>query len=108
MPNTPLAYFDRMYEEHDPWGYESRWYEHRKYTLTLGALAKERYDRGFEPGCSIGVLTAELAGRCEHLLAADFHPGVLDQARRRLADRPHVEIAELQIPDGWPAGRFDL
>ena len=29
------SYFDRMYEKSDdPWGFASRWYERRKYSLT--------------------------------------------------------------------------
>ena len=52
-------YFDSMYElSPDPWGFESRWYEARKYAISLAVLPAERYGDAFEPGCSIGVLDA--------------------------------------------------
>lgn len=108
MPNTSLAYFDAMYADPDPWGYESRWYEQRKYALTLAALGRERYRNAFEPGCSIGVLTALLADRCDRLLAADFHEGALARARERLAARAHVELDVYEVPRQWPSGTFDL
>ncbi len=108
MPSTSIEYFDDMYREADPWGYESSWYEQRKYAMTLAALRCERYERAFEPGCSIGVLTAQLAMRCGHLVAADFHDGALDRARARVAGADHVELARLEVPREWPSGRFDL
>ena len=106
--STGLAYFDRMYEDPDPWGYETSWYEHRKYALTLAALPKPRYDRAFEPGCSIGVLTELLADRCDRLVAWDFHGASAARARDRLRSRPHVDVAAGEIPEQWPADPFDL
>ena len=47
-PTTGLAYFERMYEVPDPWGYETSWYEQRKYALTVAALPRSRYERTFE------------------------------------------------------------
>ena len=47
----------------DPWGLAERWYEARKYALSLALLPAERYSAAFEPGCSIGVLSAQLAAR---------------------------------------------
>ncbi len=104
----PLSYFDDMYEEPDPWGYETSWYEQRKYALTLASLPRPHYRRAFEPGCSIGVLTDLLAPRVEVLVAADFHGGVLKAARRRTASHPRVEVRRLEVPEQWPHGRFDL
>ena len=55
-------YFDRMYSESpDPWQLGGRWYEQRKYAITLALLPYARYRHAFEPGCSIGVLTERLA-----------------------------------------------
>ena len=52
-------YFDAMYQDaEDPWGFENRWYEQRKYAISLALLPARRYRSAFEPGCSIGVLTA--------------------------------------------------
>jgi len=63
-------YFDAMYEAAtDPWGFEDRWYEQRKYAISLALLPERRYRHAFEPGCSIGVLSGMLAGRCDRLLS---------------------------------------
>jgi SAM-dependent methyltransferase len=99
----------RLYEESpDPWGFESSWYERRKYGLTLAALPRERYRSAYEPGCSIGVLTRLLAARCDALLASDFIPRALDKARARVSDLPHVRIEQRETPAEWPDGPFDL
>ncbi len=108
MANMPLRYFDEMYEDPDPWGYETSWYEQRKYALTLASLSEPRYRRAFEPGCSIGVLTEMLASRCDLLVAGDFHAGVVEVARRRTAPRSNVEVRQLDVPRQWPSGSFDL
>ena len=79
------AYFDRLYAaSDDPWGFSTRWYEHRKYALTLAALPAPHYDSALEIGCSVGVLTALLAGRCTALLALDPSVRALAQARTRV------------------------
>jgi SAM-dependent methyltransferase len=109
MNHLPIGYFENVYASSpDPWGLASRWYEARKYALTLAALPRQRYTRGFEPGCSIGVLTQQLAPRCDALIAGDLVPAVAARARARLSDQPHVEVRQLAIPEDWPEGSFDL
>ncbi|SEE88695.1 Nodulation protein S (NodS) [Rhodococcus jostii] len=106
------GYFETMYAESaDPWGFGERWYEHRKYAITLAALPRPHYRRAFEPGCSIGVLTAQLAARCDRVVATDVVPGALESSRHRLeqdgvADR--VELGRASLLDPWPPGTFDL
>jgi predicted TPR repeat methyltransferase len=103
------GYFDAMYEAAaDPWGFEDRWYEQRKYAISLAQLPDRRYHRAFEPGCSIGVLTAMLAGRCDRLLSWDVAAGAVQAAARRTRDLPNVRVERRQIPHEWPEGRFDL
>ena len=103
------GYFDAMYEAApDPWGFEDRWYEQRKYAISLAQLPDRRYRRAFEPGCSIGVLTAMLAGRCDRLLSWDVAAGAVQAAARRTRDLPNVRVERRQIPHEWPEGRFDL
>ncbi len=102
-------YFDDMYASgSDPWGFESRWYERRKYAISLAQLPAERYQSAFEPGCSIGVLTRMLAARCEKLLACDLAPAAVAAAARRSRDLAHVQVEQRAIPADWPAGAFDL
>jgi SAM-dependent methyltransferase len=92
----------------DPWGFESRWYEGRKYALSLALLPAERYGDAFEPGCSIGVLTALLTSRCDRLLACDAAPAAVRSASARTRPLPNVRVERRVIPRDWPAGQFDL
>jgi SAM-dependent methyltransferase len=102
------GYFEELYTTSpDPWGFRVRAYERRKYAITLAALPRERYDRAFEPGCSIGVLTGMLAKRVDLLLASDISPTAIAIAER--ADLPdNVELAVRTVPHDWPDGSFDL
>ncbi|MDL9947360.1 class I SAM-dependent methyltransferase [Gordonia sp. ABSL11-1] len=108
--SLPDSYFHDMYAaDDDPWGFADRWYERRKYALTLAALTRPRYPRVFEPGCSIGVLSAALAERADHLLCTDVSPRAVELAAGRLAvfgDRVHLAVGDV-LAD-WPEGRFDL
>ncbi len=107
--SLPTDYFERIYAaQADPWGFRSRWYERRKYALTVAALPRERYRRAFEPGCSVGVLTEQLAGRCDHLLALDPVARAVHAAREAAAHHPHVRVQVGAIPGDWPEDRFDL
>jgi SAM-dependent methyltransferase len=104
--SLPPEYFDRMYDESDdPWGFGTRWYERRKRALTLAVLPEPRFGTGLEVGCSIGVLTAGLAGRCDRLVAMDPSAKALAAARQRA---PGVEFRQGSVPADWPAGTYDL
>jgi SAM-dependent methyltransferase len=107
--SLPGDYFARMYAvSDDPWGFRTRWYEERKRAVTLAALDRPRYRRGFEPGCSVGVLTAGLAERCDALLASDVDPTAVVAARATVETHPHVVVERRSVPDEWPGGTFDL
>ncbi|WGW12284.1 SAM-dependent methyltransferase [Saxibacter everestensis] len=103
-------YFRQMYEaDPDPWGFETSWYEQRKYALSLAMLPQARYRKAFEPGCSIGVLTRLLADRCDEVLATDVVASALQTAGSRLQDagQNHVRFERRPAQD-WPAETFDL
>ena len=104
------AFFDDFYRDNgaDPWGYTDRWYEERKRAVTLACLPRPEFRRALEVGCSVGVLTAELAPRCDGLLAVDVAQAAVDEARRRTAGVPGVEVRRVQTPAEWPEGSFDL
>ncbi|MGY4923330.1 SAM-dependent methyltransferase [Streptomyces sp. 900105755] len=107
--STPPSYFENMYRESsDPWRLTERWYEQRKYDLTLAALPRPRFRRAFEPACSVGELTLRLAGRCDALLACDRVRSAAETAARRTRELPHVEVRRLTVPAQWPPGTFDL
>lgn len=108
----PHSYFDALYEESaDPWELASRWYERRKYAITLALLPHERYRHAFEPGCSIGVLTEQLSARCDHVTAADVADAALAHADARLrasGRRDAVTLVNSSFDTDWPATDFDL
>lgn len=103
----PDAYFAGLYAgSDDPWGFTDRWYEARKRAVTLAVLPEPRYARGLEVGCSLGLLTAALAERCDSLLALDPSERALAAARGRVPE--HVELRRASVPGGWPVGTYDL
>jgi hypothetical protein len=107
--SLPGEYFDDLYASGpDPWGFADRWYERRKRDLTLALLPEPSYGTGFEPGCSIGVLTRELAARCERLVASDVAAAAVHAAQERCADLPHVQVRQGSLPGDWPAEALDL
>lgn len=102
-------FFDAFYDgSDDPWGFETRWYEIRKRAVTLASLPRPLFTSALEIGCSIGVLTAELAGRCATLLATDIAEQPLARARARLSDQSHVSFVRADAAAEWPSGSFDL
>lgn len=109
MSRVAADFFERLYAaDADPWRFESSEYERRKYALTLASLPDDHYRAGYEPGCSIGVLTEQLADRCDRLVATDVVPSAVARASARLAGNPRVSVGYQSLPDQWPDGRFDL
>ena len=111
MTRDADRYFDDLYKHSDdPWNLRNGWYERRKRSLTLAALPRERYRNAFEPGCANGELPAELATRCDSLLAVDLHERAVHAARQRVAHAPHVRVEQCAVPREWAAqsGPFDL
>lgn len=109
--DSTAAYFDALYRHSDdPWKLREGWYERRKRSLTLALLPRPRYRNGFEPGCANGELTAELASRCDSLLAVDLHERAVELARERVTGLPQVRVEQGAVPSMWPTatGPFDL
>lgn len=105
--SLPPSYFEELYDSHqDPWGFTDRWYEQRKRALTLAALPAPRYRRAFEPGCSLGVFTAELAARCDVLISTDVSRAALQRAAGRVPS--NVELRRWGLGEPWPEDTFDL
>ena len=100
--------FDDLYSAHDdPWNVCTSDYEREKYAATLAALPRERYGSVLEIGCSIGVMSAALAERCDTLLAVDVSAEALRHAKRNCTAR-NVRFDRLEVPESWPCGRYDL
>ena len=104
-----LTHFEDLYAARpDPWRLASSAYERDKYAATLAALPRERYAHGLEVGCAIGVLTRELGGRCDDLLAIEPVDNALAEARRRNDASPWIRFEPMFVPGQWPEGVFDL
>lgn len=107
--SVPASYFDQLYRERpDPWDLAGSDYEAAKYAATLDALPTRRFARGLDVGCSIGMLSARLAPRCDEFLGLDFAEAPLAEARRRCAFHPRATFRRMAAPAEWPPGRFDL
>ena len=102
-------YFKKVYEANDdPWNFKSSEYETLKYQETLDALPKSRYKNALEIGCSIGVLTKLLSGRCDQLLAIDISEKALDQAKEYCSDLENITFKKMNFPSELPDEKFDL
>jgi SAM-dependent methyltransferase len=106
--SLPGSYFDGLYAAaDDPWSMRSRWYEQRKYALTTAVLPQARYADALEVGCSVGELTAALAGRCDRLTGWDVSAAAVERARARTAGLPGVRVERRSMP-GDPLPPSDL
>ncbi|MFI7540766.1 SAM-dependent methyltransferase [Actinoplanes sp. NPDC049599] len=92
----------------DPWDNATSWHNRRKYAVTLAALPRERYRSAYEPGCSIGMLTRQLAPRCDELLASDCVDEAVRTAREQVGEFPHVRVEPEMLPADLPDATFDL
>lgn len=102
-------YFSEIYaRDADPWRFATSRYERAKYRATIAALDGERFARGLEIGCSIGVLTAKLARCCDALLAVDIDATALSAARARNRRARGIRFEQMDFPNEKPSGRFDL
>jgi len=102
-------YFDALYDRSDdPWSFESSAYEREKYDRTVAALGGRRYESALEIGCSVGVLTADLATAAQALLATDVSEKALERARVRNKLKTNVRFERRVLPGDFPPGAFDL
>ncbi len=109
MVETPSSYFEEQWgRSEDPWDHAGRWYETRKYDLTVAVLPRERYRRAVEPACGVGLVTARLARRAEQVSASDRFPGAVAAAAARCAELDNVTVALGDVRDGPPPDPFDL
>lgn len=91
----------------DPWHYTSP-YEQIKYQQSLDLLPARPFKRALEIGCAEGHFTAQLAPRCEVLLAADLSRVALERAAQRCAGLDHIQFLSLDLSLDPLPGQFDL
>lgn len=108
-PRVRAEFFEDLYSRaEDPWGFAASEYEAEKYAHTVATLGGARFGRGLELGCSIGVLTGQLAAVCGELLGIDVSERALDRARARLRGVAGVTLARATFPEQMPSGHWDL
>ncbi|MGZ4493114.1 MAG: class I SAM-dependent DNA methyltransferase [Nocardioides sp.] len=98
---TPVEVPDfeaRYREDPDPWRVGSSWYERRKLAVLMASLPRERYAAVWESGCGTGHAAAELATRCDRLLATDASATAVAMTAERCAGLPHVRTAVSALP----------
>ena len=102
-PVSPAAFEHKYQASPDPWCFATSVYEQRRYATTLGSLQRAAYQTAFEPGCSVGELTALLAPRCRRVVATDLAPTAVARARTRCRhlDNVFVQVAAgaTDVPD---------
>jgi predicted O-methyltransferase YrrM len=108
----PDGYFDGMYgQSADPWNVAGNWHERRRHAIIDSLLPYRRYRHAFEPGCSVGALTALLARRCDRVTATDVAFAALNTASANLKGqgrREGVTLLRRSLDEPWPPGPFDL
>jgi len=105
---SPAAFEAKYRKCSDPWNFTDSVYERGRYAVTLRSLMQPHYRRALEPACSIGVLTAALAERCDEVQAVDIAPSAVAAARKRCAAFPGVAIGCADVLRQCPDGPFDL
>ncbi len=100
---TSEGFFEAMYRaDQDPWNFTGSDYELRRYHAVVAALGQQRIHFAVEPGCSVGVLTEMIAGRCDRVLAIDISPTAVERAALRCARFPHVSVTHQSLTDVTP------
>jgi SAM-dependent methyltransferase len=102
------AFEARYAADPDPWRTLSDPYELEKAQRTLAACGPGPFAAACELGAGVGALTAQLAPRCEQLVALDGAPSAVAEAVQRLAPFAHAEARVAMVPDDLPDGTFDL
>jgi len=108
-PHSEASFFEKKYQQtSDPWNFEKSSYELERYDAVLESLVGQRYRSAVEPGCSIGILTAQLAPLCDHLLAFDFSATAAKSAAARCEGMPQVEVECHELSETFAFNDFDL
>lgn len=99
--------FDEVHHERtDPWNVHDSDYELAKRAELLRHLPRIPFAHTLEIGCSIGVLSRELARRSKQVTALDASREALKIATA-LHRGTGVEFVHATVPFQWPAGHFD-
>ena len=104
--SRPTRYFEEIYaRDPDPWDFATSDYERAKYEATVAALPKTRYARGFEVGCSIGVLSRMLAARCLLVTSVVQETSSLVAREALACGTPVIAFPNGAVPEAIEPGR---
>ena len=103
-------FFDAMWQQGDPWEFESSEYEQVRYARLLTFLRGRHYPRVLELGCGSGIFTQSLAGLAEQVVALDVSPAAIAQARSLVLGPATVQFHQANVMeyDLHAAGPWDL
>jgi predicted TPR repeat methyltransferase len=102
-------FFESKYQlKADFWDFATKPTELLRYEKIMAALSHQRYQRAFEPGCSIGVLSERLATISDLVECFDFSPTAVAQARERCASLTNVKVTCNSLREAMPIRGFDL
>lgn len=106
--HTASRVFDDVHiDRSDPWAVRDSEYEITKRATLLAYLPRSSFSHTLEIGCSIGVLSEELAGLSERVTAVDASRQALNIAARLHSGASGVSYVHATVPFEWPEGRFD-
>ncbi len=109
MAKARRTHFERLYGRSiDPWNFQTSPYEREKYASTVDALDGRQYRNAVEVGCSIGVLSAMLAKRCDRFLGVELNAKAARLAQERLSYIKSAQVLVAEVPKSWPRDRYDL
>ena len=98
--------FDAKYRaDPDPWDVGGSPYEQRKRGVVLAGLRRPRYAGAWDPACGTGHLTADLAARCDRVVASDASPTAARLAAERCAGLA-VAVSHRALPEAPEDGAF--
>jgi SAM-dependent methyltransferase len=106
----PASLFDEHYRaaaNGDPFHYLDNRFESLKYHVQLAFLQGQRFGRGLELGCSIGMFSEMAAPQFERYLGVDCSESAIERAAARCVDRPNATFQKRHVPLDFPPGPFD-
>lgn len=101
------TFFERMWQDGDPWEFESSAFEQARYARLLADLGGRSYPRILELGCGAGAFTRLLAPLAEEIVALDVSPAAIARARSlelgpAVVDFRHMNVMEYEPENEGP------
>lgn len=109
LADRARTFFDDLWKEGDPWGFETSHYDHESYAIQLALVSDRRYASALEIGCGSGTFSRRLAPVTDRLLSIDVAPAAIAAARAAGGERTiEYRVANIMEDDVESEGPFDL